>query len=72
MGWHHMGWEPAFFSDSEEFPRASLGSPLPGMCHATVISPLSERMIMDQLSFLSEEPLSISLASCGPQRRNGR
>ena len=24
MGWHHMGWEPAFFSEIEEFPRQVL------------------------------------------------
>jgi DNA (cytosine-5)-methyltransferase 1 len=23
-GWHHMGWEPAFFSEIENFPRAVL------------------------------------------------
>ena len=24
MAWHHMGWEPAFFSEIEKFPRAVL------------------------------------------------
>lgn len=27
--WHHMGWEPAFFSEIEAFPRAILGHHYP-------------------------------------------
>jgi len=34
MGWHHMGWEPAFFSDIEEFPRQVLAHHYPDVpCH---------------------------------------
>ena len=58
MGWHHMGWEPAFFSEIEDFPRQVLLTTT-RMCHATAISQPSRMTIMDQLSFLSEEPLSI-------------
>ena len=34
MGWHHMGWEPAFFSEIEEFPRQVLAHHYPDTpCH---------------------------------------
>ena len=34
MGWHHMGWEPAFFSEIEEFPRQALAHHYPDVpCH---------------------------------------
>jgi DNA (cytosine-5)-methyltransferase 1 len=34
MGWHHMGWEPAFFSEIEEFPRQALEHHYPDVpCH---------------------------------------
>ena len=29
MGWHHLGWEPAFFSDIDPFPRAVLSHHYP-------------------------------------------
>ena len=29
MAWHSLGWEPAFFSEIEEFPRAVLGHHYP-------------------------------------------
>ena len=34
MAWHHMGWEPAFFSEIEEFPRQVLAHHYPDTpCH---------------------------------------
>ena len=34
MGWHHLGWEPAFFSEIEEFPRQVLAHHYPDTpCH---------------------------------------
>jgi DNA (cytosine-5)-methyltransferase 1 len=34
MGWHHMGWEPAFFSEIENFPRQVLNHHYPVVpCH---------------------------------------
>jgi DNA (cytosine-5)-methyltransferase 1 len=34
MGWHHMGWEPAFFSEIENFPRQVLAHHYPNVpCH---------------------------------------
>ena len=31
MGWHHLGWEPAFFSEIEDFPRAVLAHHYPNV-----------------------------------------
>jgi len=34
QAWHHMGWEPAFFSEIEEFPRQALDHHYPDVpCH---------------------------------------
>jgi DNA (cytosine-5)-methyltransferase 1 len=34
MGWHHMSWEPAFFSEIEKFPRQVLDHHYPDVpCH---------------------------------------
>ncbi len=54
MAWHSLGWVP-FFSEIEAFPRAVLEHHHPEVpVHGDFTT--IERISMDQLTFLSEEP----------------